>query len=105
MMSGKALFFLVAFVLGTIIPCYFLYGFIQSHGLDLPRFLTHLFQTNAASNFSSDLLLCSFTFWGFMVQDKKDKRVPNIWVFILINLLIGLSSALPLYMYFREKSA
>ena len=96
--------YLIASIIGAFIPLYFIVGFIEINGLNLPLFLTELFQSKPSATFSSDLLICSFVFWLFMFNDKKGRKMPNILVFIGLNLFIGLSSALPLYLYFRESS-
>ena len=96
--------YLIASIVGTLIPLYFIVGFIEVNGLNLSLFLTELFQSKPSATFSSDLLICSFVFWLFMFNDKKGRKMPDILVFIGLNLFIGLSSALPLYLYFRESS-
>ncbi len=102
---GLRTFYLLAFVVGTFVPLYFVYGFIQeSGGVDLPLFVAQLFENKASSTFSSDLLIASFIFWVFMRYDKKGKNLPKMLYFIVLNLSIGLSSALPLYLYFRERA-
>lgn len=102
--KGLSTFYLITFVIGTLTPLYFIANFIrEAGGIDLLEFISQLFANYAASTFSSDLLICSFIFWGFMAHDKKNKNLPNILYFITLNLTIGLSSALPLYLYFRQR--
>lgn len=97
-------FYFLAFLVGTLVPLYFVYGFIQEKGsVDLTIFIADLFSTKASSTFSSDLLISSFIFWVFMAYDKKSRDIPNRFIFVLLNLTIGLSCALPLYLFFREK--
>lgn len=102
-MLNKSTFFLLAFVIGTLIPAYYIFGFVENNGLNISLFIKELFQSKPSATFSSDLLICSFVFWVFMIQDKKDKNIPSILIFIALNLSIGLSSAMPLYFYFRQK--
>lgn len=102
---GLLTFYLLTFFIGTAVPLYFIIGFIQANGgIDLRLFIDQLFANRASSTFSSDLLICSAVFWVFMAFEKNEKGVPSIFLFILLNLTIGLSSALPLYLYFREKA-
>jgi hypothetical protein len=97
--------YLLFFIIGTAVPLYFIVGFIQENGgVDLSVFVNQLFASKASSTFASDLLICSFVFWVFLIFDKKTKNAPHFMVFILINLTIGLSSALPLYLFFKEKN-
>jgi len=99
-------FYLISCILGTFLPLYFVFGFIQENGgVDLSLFISELFSNKASGTFSSDLLFSSFVFLVFIFFDSKEKHgIPNILVFIGLNLTIGLSSALPLYLYFREKA-
>jgi len=99
----KQIYF-VAFVLGTVIPTYFAVTFMVHNGIDIIGFIDGLFANYASSTFSSDLLLSSFIFWIFMYVDSRNRKVPHVAWFMLLNLCIGLSSALPLYLYFREKA-
>ena len=94
-----------AFIVGTIVPTYFAVMFMVQFGVDIPGFIKGLFANYASSTFSSDLLMSSFIFWLFMFVDAKDKKMPHVGWFMLLNFCIGLSSALPLYLYFRERSA
>jgi hypothetical protein len=103
-MQDKKIIYLISFIIGTVVPFYFIFGFIEINGLDIVLFIKELFHNKASSTFSSDLLICSFIFWIFMANDKKGRKMPNLFLFIGLNLIIGLSSAMPLYLYFRQKS-
>ncbi len=94
-------FYLIAAMVGTIVPYMFFFNFIQLNGVDIPGFVSALFVNGAAGGFSADLLISSFVFWVFMFQQQQ--RGPKPWVFIILNLSIGLSCALPAYLYAREK--
>jgi hypothetical protein len=95
--------YLIAAVVGAIVPYIFFFNFIQLNGVDIPGFVSALFVNGAAGGFSADLLVSSFVFWIFMFQQQQ-KIGPKPWVFIILNLLIGLSCALPAYLCAREKS-
>ena len=97
----KNLYLLLAIV-GAIIPYWFFIPFIQAEGLDIRRFVSALFVNGAAGGFSADLLLASFVFWIFMFQKVKESNGPKPYLFIVLNLTIGLCCALPAYLYARE---
>ena len=65
-------------------------------------FVPALFVNSAAAGFSADLLIASFVFWTYMFTAKSG---PKPWLFIVLNLSIGLSCALPAYLYRRASSA
>jgi len=93
--------YLLAAVAGAVVPYVFFTGFFASHGLDLPAFLRALFANGAAGGFSADLLISSLVFWLFMAG----RSGPAAWPFVLVNLTIGLSCALPAYLYVCERRA
>lgn len=92
-------YYLFAAIMGIIIPVAFFVSFIQQSGLDLPAFVSALFVNGAAGGFSADLLILSFVFWVSMFQHKKQKGDPAPALFIVLNLCIGHSCALPAYPY------
>lgn len=95
--------YLMLAIIGAIVPYIFFIQFMQSSGLDLIAFVSALFVNGAAGGFSADLLLSSFIFWIFIFQQAKKSDSPNPYIFIALNLTIGLSCALPAYLYAREK--
>jgi hypothetical protein len=96
--------YLAAAILGAIVPYVFFIDFMKINGLDLLEFLSAAFVNGAAAGFSADLLVSSLVFWVFMFQQRKRVKGPNPALFIALNLCIGLSCALPAYLYAREKS-
>ncbi|WP_448569495.1 DUF2834 domain-containing protein [Thalassotalea ganghwensis] len=96
--------FLIMAVVGAIIPYVFFFNFIQQHGVDLTLFTSSLFVNGAAGGFSADLLISSFVFWLFMYAERDDEISPSPLWFVLVNLTIGLSCALPAYLYVRESN-
>ncbi len=103
-MSTKSIYLAVA-VAGAVVPYVFFTSFISSEGLDLPAFVSALFANGAAGGFSADLLISSFVFWLWSFHDARQFRVPNWWLMPVINLVIGLSASLPLYLYLRHDRA
>ncbi len=93
-------FYLVAAILGAAVPFVFFFKFFQS--APATGFIPALFVNGAAGGFTADLLISSFVFWAFMWTRRKSG--PVIWPFILINLRIGLSCALPAYLYMNTPS-
>ncbi len=94
--------YLILAILGAIVPYIFFSQFIQANGFDIPAFMMGLFANGAAGGFSADLLLTSFIFWLYMFVESKSSKGPAPWLFIILNLTIGLSCAFPAYLYARE---
>jgi hypothetical protein len=87
--------YLILAVLGAVVPYVFFVDFIAANGLSLGAFLSGLFVNGAAGGFSADLLITSLVFWIFMWTRAR----PRPWLFVLLNLTIRLSCALPAYRY------
>ena len=94
--------YLAAAIVGAVIPYLFFFEHFGTNGLDLLTFLAAVFANPAASGFTADLLTSSFVFWIFMFHRGQLESGPNPAVFIVLNLLIGLSCALPAYLYAQE---
>jgi len=100
-MNYKTLYLILA-ILGAAIPYIFFIEFIQEHGLDTMAFLEAAFANGAAGGLTSDLLISSFAFWAAAIELWRNDKGPAPWLFIIVNLLVGLSFALPLYLFVRH---
>ena len=87
-------------VIGAVIPMTQLIPWIQSEGLNLAGSITALFASLPAAGFTLDLLITSLTFWLFIYVEIKTLSAKFIGL-VLVNLLIGLSCAFPLFLYLR----
>ncbi len=98
----KTLYLLLA-VVGAVLPYAFFIQHFSSEGVSLPGFVAALFANPAAGGFTADLLFTSAVFWIFMFQQRSRDKGPRPILFIVLNLLIGLSCAFPAYLYARER--
>ena len=87
--------YLVLTIIGTLVPYLFFFQFFAEHGVDLPAFVGGLFSNGAAGGFSADLLITSLVFWLYLYEQRE----PKIWMYLIVNLSIGMSCAVPLYLY------
>lgn len=90
----RRLYLLLA-VIGAIVPYIGFIDFMRTDGAGLGGFFSAWFANGAVSGLSADLVLSSICFAVFMVN----RRGPNPLPFVALNLLIGLSCALPAYLY------
>jgi hypothetical protein len=58
----------------------------------------------AAGGFTMDLLVTSLVFWIYLFGEAKRVGIQQRWVFVALNLVIGLSCALPLFLWARERA-
>lgn len=88
--------YLIIAIVGAVLPYIFFVEFFGSAGLGLGSFIGALFVNGAAGGFAADLLVSSAVFWIYMFSRQNG---PSPWPFVGLNLLIGLSCALPAYLY------
>ena len=96
-------FYLATAVIGTVVPWLFFGSFFSSHGPDIPLFLQSLFANGAAGGFSADVLISIFIFWVWSWRDAAEHSVARWWLVLPTSFFVGLSLALPLYFYLRER--
>lgn len=81
-------------ILGAVVPWIFFGRFIVVEGA--AGFIPALFVNGAAGGFTTDLLIPSLVFWIFAFTETKRGALRRPWIYVVINLAIGLSCALPL---------
>jgi EamA domain-containing membrane protein RarD len=96
--------YLIAAILGTILPLCFFVPFLLANGLDMSAFFRQLFQNQVSSGFGIDVIISSIVLWLFVFSEGKRRGMKHLWAYVLCNLLFGVSSALPLFLYFRERT-
>ena len=94
--------YLFSAIVGAVVPMLFFLNFFAASGLGLTTFVTALFVNGAAGGFAADLLITSLVFWIYMFARTEG---PKPWLFVALNLTIGLSCALPAYLYANMRRA
>lgn len=100
-MARKHIYLMLA-VIGFIAPYYFLILFLSEHGLDARLFWQQLTGTPISTFFAVDLLLSSITFIFYLGQEAARRSMRHEWVYLVALLTVGLSFALPLFLFVRE---
>ncbi len=101
-MSRSTLYLSLA-VAGAVAPYVFFLQFFADAGL-AGNFVGALFVNGAAGGFATDLLITSLVFWIFLFNEAPRAGVERAWIFVVINLVVGLSCALPLFLWARERA-
>jgi len=91
-------------VLGAVLPYVFFLRFFELHGVG-GNFVGALFANGAAGGFTADLLVSSVVFWIFLFAEAPRVGVRHPWVYVALNLSIGLSCALPAFLWARERAS
>ena len=95
--------FLVLAIIGFIVPYYFFLQLPGENGFDLPLLIQPMFANNLLRGVAMDLMISVIVFWVFMFSEANRLQMENSWLYLLATLLVGLSFALPLFLYFRER--
>lgn len=95
--------FLIAAILGTVLPLSYLFPFLAAHGLDMSLFFKQLFHNNISAFFGVDVIISALTLLLFIFTEGRRRGMKRLWVYALCVLLVGVSSGLPLFLFFRER--
>ena len=98
------IFYLLAAVLGAVLPLSQLIPFLQTHGLDLKLFFAYLFSNSVSGFFGMDVIVSSVVLWIFVFSEGGRLGMRRLWVYVVCNLAVGVSLALPLFLLFRERA-
>ena len=101
LMKLKHLYLAIAIV-GTIVPYYFFIGFLMEHGLNLNLMLDQMFVNGISSFFSWDVIISTFAVVTLVISEGKKLEMKHRWLYIIFNLSVGVSLALPAFLYARE---
>jgi hypothetical protein len=103
-MSTMKLLYLLAAILGAALPLSQLIPFLKSHGLDLTLFFTLLFSNSVSAFFGMDVIVTSLVLWIFVFSEGRRLGMRHLWLYVICNLVVGVSLALPLFLLFRERA-
>lgn len=95
--------YLALCVIGTLLPYFQFFPFLREHGLDLDLFFQQLFSTPVSGFFGMDVFVSSLVLWVFLYVEGRRAGLKNLWAPVVANLAVGVSLALPLFLYQREK--
>lgn len=95
--------YLIAAILGTVLPLSQFIPFLTAHGLDIPLFFEQLFQNHVSGFFAMDVIVSSLVLWLFVFSEGRRRGMSNLWLYVVCSLAVGVSLALPLFLFFRER--
>ena len=101
-MTRKNLYLILA-GFGLLVPYWFFFKFLNANGLNIALLIQQLFVNDISTFFAVDLILSTVVFWVFTVSEATRLQMKNWWFYILASLIVGLSFALPLFLYYRER--
>jgi Terpene cyclase DEP1 len=94
--------YLVLCVVGLVLPYWQFAPWVAANGLYLPLFFQQLFANRIGGFFGMDVLVSSLVLVVFMRAEGAKLGVRGRWWPVLALLTVGVSLALPLFLYLRE---
>ena len=94
--------YLALCVLGTALPYSQFLPFVREHGPDLGLMVSQLFSTRIGAFFGLDVIVSSLALVVFMRTEARRLTLRAGWGPLAALLLVGVSLALPLFLYLRE---
>jgi len=88
-------------VLGVVLPYWQFLPWAAQNGLNLPFFAQQLFANRIGAFFGMDVLVSAVALLFFVRFESSRFRIPGRW---LPLLAVGVSLALPLFLYLRERA-
>ena len=95
--------FLVLAILGFVAPYLFFVQVPPESLADFSGLIQPLFANNFMKGVAMDLTVSVIVFWTFVFVEGSRIQMKYLWVYLLATLTVGLSFALPLFLYFRER--
>jgi hypothetical protein len=96
--------YLVLAILGVILPMSQFAQWSMVNGFDLKLMGQAMFANQIAGGIAIDALLTAVAIVVFMVFDQKQVKVKYLWLPIAGIFFSGISFALPMYLYLRERA-
>jgi hypothetical protein len=101
-MSRKNVYFLLC-LLGIVIPYSLFLPWVFQNGLDWRLFLASLAANRIGLFFVADVLVSAAVLVVFMRQESVRVKIRGNWITVVGLCLVGVSFALPMYLYLRER--
>jgi hypothetical protein len=94
--------YLVLAVVGLVVPYCFFISFLLDHDPNRAPVFRQLAGTDISAFFAADLLLSSVVFVRYLRQEAARVGIRHWWLYLIALCTVGLSFALPLFLYVRE---
>ena len=100
-MKPKTLY-LVLCILGLLLPYAEFVPWVLQHGFNLRLFAQELFANRIGAFFAMDVIVSAITLLVFTRFESARLGIRKRWLVVLAVLTVGVSLALPLFLYLRE---
>ncbi|MYN45400.1 DUF2834 domain-containing protein [Pseudoduganella sp. FT93W] len=97
--------YLLLCLLGSVLPLAAFMPWLASHGLALNLLLAQILEQPVAAFAWADVLVSALALLAFMWHEQRQQAVRGVWWAVASLFLVGVSLALPLYLYLRAQVA
>ena len=94
--------YLIAAIIGAIAPYATYFGYLATVPGALGA-LSLAWGSPIAAATLTDFTISCLVFWPFVFAESRRLGMRHWWLFIVANIFIGLSFALPAFLYVREQ--
>jgi hypothetical protein len=94
--------YLALAVFGFILPYFVIGSMILSASLTVEEIVNQFSSNQLLALFAVDLMISALVFFIFSYRESRRLGIKHWWVYVLATMLVGLSFALPLFLYIRE---
>ena len=91
-------------VFGVVLPYWQFLPWAAQNGLNLSLFVQQLFANRIGAFFGMDVLVSAVALLVFVRFENSRTRIPGRWLPLIAVLTVGVSLALPLFLYLRERA-
>jgi len=91
-------------VLGVVLPYWQFLPWAAQNGVDLRFFVQQVFANRIGAFFGMDVLVSAVALLFFVRFENSRTRIPGRWLPLIAVLTVGVSLALPLFLYLRERA-
>ena len=100
-MKPKTIYLALCFV-GALLPYWQFVPWVIQHGMNCPLFVRELFANRISAFFGMDVFVSAIVLIAFMRVESGRLKVRRRWLPVLALLTVGVSLALPMFLYMRE---
>src|SRR5215470_10141879 len=101
-MKLKTIYLLLC-ILGIALPYWQFIPWVAQHGLNMRLFVQQLFANRISAFFGMDVIVSAVALMVFVRSERPRLNARERWLPLLAVLTVGVSLALPLFLYFRER--
>ena len=94
-------FYLVALLIGTLVPLSFIVPWLLDNGPDIQLFVRTLFETPVSSYFGWDVIISVIVLWSMCVID--DELPARERAAIALSSFLGASVGIPAFLWLRAR--